>query len=205
MTNQPSAFLSNNSPVCPPELLARAKANPAPVVAIANAGAVFPMQAAKEATELGLITPLFTGNAEDIQSIAVELDWDISSFELVTADTEAAAGEAAAKACGQGRANILMKGQIHSDIFLKSALARDAGLRNGSRLVHIFHMSHPNGGKPLLLTDGAVNVAPDEATFHAATREVVSLLRKLGNASPRVAFLSAILFHPFRHRWSRVN
>jgi len=94
-------------------------------------------------------------------------------------------------ACGQGRADILMKGDVHSDMFLKAALQRDAGLRTGARLVHIFQLTAPHGGKPLLISDAAVNVTPDFETRQTATREIVSLAHKLGIAKPKVAFLSA--------------
>lgn len=186
-----SPFLSNRVPVCPPDLLARAKTCPTSRVAIANAGALIPMQAAKVATELGLITPLFTGNAADIQRIAAHISWDISAYTLLEAPDEASAGAAAAHACGEDQADILMKGDIHSDTFLRSALARDAGLRSAHRLVHIFHITHPDGGRPILISDAAVNVSPDMETLEVATSEVVSLLHKLGEARPKIAFLSA--------------
>jgi phosphate acetyltransferase len=191
MTDQASPFLSQSVPVCPPELLAQAKGCETPRVAIANAGAKIPMQAAFEATNLGIMTPVFTGDKATITQIAEQLNWDISAFPILEAASEAAAGGAAAQACGQGHADILMKGDIHSDTFLKAALATDAGLRTGARLVHIFHMTHPNGGRPLLISDGAVNVTPDIATRQTAAREMVDLLHVLGTLRPRIAFLSA--------------
>ena len=187
----PSPFLSAAQPVCPPDLLRKAQACVAPRVAIARAGADMPMQAAKEATDLGIMTPVFTGEPDDIRRIADRLNWDISSYPLIAATGETAAGLAAARACGAGEADILMKGQLHSDTFLKTAIARQSNLRTHARLVHIFHITHPDGGKPLLICDGAVNVAPDVENRKAATREVVKLLHKLGNARPKIAFLSA--------------
>lgn len=186
-----SAFLATVEPVCPADLIARAQACPTPRVAIARAGADMPMQAAKEATDLGIMTPVFTGEAKDIHRIAESLNWDISRYPLIQTDGEAAAGAAAARACGAGQADVLMKGQLHSDAFLKAAIARDSGLRTHSRLVHIFHITHPSGGKPLLVCDGAVNVAPTVEIRKLATQEVVTLLHKLGNPRPKVAFLSA--------------
>ncbi len=191
MTNPISPFLTDRAPICPPELLARAQAVATPRVAIANAGAKIPMQAAFEATKLGIMSPVFTGNRAEITCIARDLGWDISQFQLIEASDESSAGAAAADACGSGNADILMKGDIHSDAFLKAALARSAGLRNENRLVHIFHVSHPNGGRPLLVSDGAVNVSPDLATRKTETKEMVSLLRKLGTPRPKIAFLSA--------------
>ena len=191
MTKTRSPFLSDRAPVCPPDLLTRAQANPAPRVAIARAGSALVMEAARDATNLGIMTPIFTGERDDIKREADRLDWDISRFEIIDATGELLAGQAAASACGSGHADVLMKGQIASDLFLKTALDRTAGLRTGARLVHIFHVSHPDGGRPLLLSDGAVNITPDMETLKSSTRAVVELAQKLGNAHPRVAFLSA--------------
>ncbi|MFT5637549.1 MAG: phosphate acetyltransferase, partial [Paracoccaceae bacterium] len=191
MSAQSSPFLTQIEPICPTDLMARAKAGRTPRVAIANAGSKIPMQAAFEATKLGIMTPVFTGNDTAIKQYADQLGWDISEFPIIQAPDETSAGTAAAHACGDGRADILMKGDIHSDTFLKAALAADAGLRTGARLVHIFYMTHPNGGRPFLISDGAVNVTPDIRTRQTAAVEMTALLHKLGNNRPKIAFLSA--------------
>ncbi|NOX74400.1 MAG: phosphate acetyltransferase [Alphaproteobacteria bacterium] len=191
MTDTASPFLSPLAPVCPADLLARASALPALRVAIANAGAELPMWAAFEATQMGMITPVFTGDRSAIEDIAARLGWDISGYEIRDTATESEAGLAAAKACGHGDADILMKGDIHSDTFLKTALAPDSNLRTGARLVHFFHLSPPEGGRAIVISDGAVNVAPDIETRQIAAREMARLLQKLGRKRPRIAFLSA--------------
>ena len=183
-------FLSTNTVVCPPELLRQAQAAPTPRVAIARAGAALPMEAARDATQAGIMEPVFTGERALIEAEADKLDWDISAFELIEAEGEEESGKAAAFACGEGRADVLMKGHLHTDVFMKSALNRDAGLRAGKRLVHIFHIGHPSGGA-LTISDAAVNVSPNMETRQDATREVVRLLHLLGNDRPKVAFLSA--------------
>jgi len=175
-------FLSPREAVCPANLLDMAKtAKSAPL----------PMQAAKEAAELDIMEPVFCGERAKIEAEAETLSWDISGFDLIEAEGEDGGGQAAAFACGDGRADVLMKGQLHTDVFMKSALNRDAGLRTGNRLVHIFHISHPDGGKPMLISDAAVNVDPNLETRKDSVRETVRLLHLLGNARPKVAFLSA--------------
>ena len=186
-----SPFLDPLDPQAPADLIARAQAFAPPRVAIARAGAPLPMAAAEDATKAGLMTPVFVGEASDIRTEAAKLDWDISAYPLHDTTGEAEAGATAAALCGAGEADVLMKGQLHTDVFMKSAVSRDAGLRTGSRFVHIFHITHPQGGKPILISDAAVNVAPDMATRQSAVVEVVKLLHKLGNARPKVAMLSA--------------
>ena len=186
-----SGFLSSHRPTAPAGLIQMARQAATPRVAIARAGAPLPMLAAKEATDAGLMIPVFTGEAAMIQAEAHALEWDISGFDLIEADGEEASGRAAALACGEGRADILMKGQLHTDVFMRAALSRDAGLRTGTPFVHIFHITSPDGASAITISDAAVNVTPNFETRKAATRLVVDLLHKLGNDHPKVAFLSA--------------
>ena len=104
------------------------------------------MEAARDAAEADIMEPVFCGERAMIEAEAEKLNWDISAFDIIEAEGEEESGKAAAFACGEGRADVLMKGQLHTDVFMKSALNRDAGLRTGNRLVHIFHISHPDGG-----------------------------------------------------------
>ncbi|MEM9870369.1 MAG: phosphate acyltransferase [Pseudomonadota bacterium] len=162
-----------------------------PRVAIARAGAPLPMAAAKEAAEANMMVPVFTGERHMIEDEAAKLGWDISGFEIIEAEGEAASGMAAALACGEGRADVLMKGQLHTDAFMRAAVSREAGLRTGRRFVHIFHITTPDGTGSITISDAAVNVDPNLDTRKDATAEVVKLLHKLGIAQPKVAFLSA--------------
>ncbi len=188
MTNP---FLSDAEAIAPPAIIAMAQAAPSPRVAIAAAGAPLPMLAAKEATEANMMVPLFSGDRARIEGEAEKLGWDISDFEIIEAEGEEASGLAAATACGEGRADVLMKGQLHTDAFMKAAVSRDAGLRTGNRFVHIFHITSADGSASITISDAAVNVSPNLDTRKDATVEVVKLLKKLGNDRPKVAFLSA--------------
>ncbi|MEJ8561340.1 phosphate acyltransferase [Yoonia sp. GPGPB17] len=186
-----SPFLSPRTAQAPADLIARAQTYGAPRVAIARAYAPLPMEAAEDATKAGIMVPVFVGEADMIRAEAAKLDWDISGYALHDTTGEEEAGQTAAALCGAGEADVLMKGQLHTDVFMKSAVSRDAGLRTGNRFVHIFHISHPDGGKPILISDAAVNVSPDLATRQSAIIEVEKLLNKLGNARPKIAILSA--------------
>lgn len=186
-----SAFLSKSDAVAPAAIIKQAQAASSPRVAIARAGAPLPMLAAKEATEANMMVPVFTGERHMIEDEAAKLNWDISGFELIEAEGEIESGMAAAKACGEGRADVLMKGQLHTDAFMRAAVSRDNGLRTGKRFVHIFHITSPDQSSAITISDAAVNVRPDLETLKDCTSEVVKLLHKLGHAHPRVAFLSA--------------
>src|SRR3546814_11965646 len=73
---------------------------------------------------------------------------------------------------------------------MTALLRREAGLRTGRRLTHVFHMTVPGSDKALLITDAAVNVQPDIETRMQAILNAVDLAHALGIAEPRVAILS---------------
>ncbi len=186
-----SPFLSKLEATAPANIIEMGQNFGSPRVAIARANSPLPMAAAKEATEADLMIPVFVGEEDQIKAEADKLSWDISSFALHNTTGEVEAGKVAAGLCGAGEADVLMKGQLHTDAFMRAAVSRDAGLRTGSRFVHIFHISPSGGGRPILVSDAAVNVTPDLETRQASIKEVTKLLQKLGTAQPKIAILSA--------------
>lgn len=183
-------MLSSRPFECPPALLERARRKPAVTTAVANAGATLALESARQATESKLIVPILVGHQDKIAQIADEISWDIGDFEIIHAGNENEASLAAAKLAGDGAAGALMKGHVHTDAFMTAILDRKSGLRTGRRLTHVFHMTVPDHEKALLITDAAVNIAPDLETKFEAMRNAIALARALGIEEPRVAILS---------------
>lgn len=184
-------MLSRRPFQCPPTLLAHAQSAPPVRTAIANAGADLPLESTRLAVDAGLMNPILVGERDAINAAAERIGWDIGGFEIVDAADETSAGMAAAKLCGDGAADALMKGHIHTDTFVRGILSRDSGLRTGRRLTHVFHMTVPDDDKALLITDAAINVAPDIETRLQAAANAVDLAIALGIDKPKVAVLSA--------------
>lgn len=168
------------------------KAQALPPVAMAVAGADHPvaLESAKQASEAGLIIPTLVGDKADIERIADDIGWDIASVRIVDARPEAPSAEAAVQLASANEVQALMKGQLHTDTIMRAVVARSAGLRTERRISHVFHMTVPNSDKALMITDGAVNVAPDERTLMDIVRNAVDLAHALGYARPKVAMLS---------------
>ena len=131
------------------------------------------------------------GEPDIIAEDARELGWNLDGIEIVESAGEEGAIDAAIKLIQNGSANGLIKGQLHTDVFMGGIVKRDAGIRIGKRLVHIFVMLPPAGGRALLISDAAVNVAPDIETRTEAALLMGDLVRKMGQERPKVAVLSA--------------
>jgi len=183
-------MLSTQPFECPPSLLDRARQKPAVVTAVANAGSALALESVRLAVEAGLIAPILVGDEGKITRAADGIAWNISDFEIVDAGNEDDAALKAAKLAGGGAAGALMKGHVHTDAFMMAILNRESGLRTGRRLTHVFHMTVPDTDKALLITDAAVNIAPDLETKFEAIRNAVTLAHALGIDEPRVAILS---------------
>lgn len=187
----PFPFLSPVRAEAPARLLAQAKGLPTPRVALVNAGSVNALEGIREAAEAGLADPILIGDEPKIRDTAAEIGYDIGGMRLIHAP-HASAAPKAAELARNGEADAIMKGQVHTSTFLKGLLPRAAGLRDAdTRCGHVFHITAPGSDRPLLLTDGALNVDPSLDTRKACLTHAVGLAQKLGIARPKAGILSA--------------
>jgi phosphate acetyltransferase len=164
---------------------------PTMTTAVVNAGSELALESAQLAYEAGIIEPVLVGDPMLISKAAQALGWDIAKFKLVPADGEADAAAKAVACVHQGTAQLLMKGDLHTDVLIRALLNRETGLRTGERLSHLFHMTVPNSERVLCITDAVVNVQPDTKTQLSILRGATSVMHALGNENPRIALLSA--------------
>lgn len=139
-----------------------------------------------------LIEPILIGDAGKIRSAAERIGRDISGFELIDEPSHRAAAALGVKMVNEGRAAALMKGDLHTDVLLGEVVKRDGGLRMGRRLSHVFVMDVPGLTHLLLISDAAINIAPDLETKVDITQNAIDLAHTLGMAEPKVGILSAV-------------
>jgi len=186
-----SPFLRAADQLCPPELLDLAKRNPPRHIAFVRAIGSAILETARDAMAAKLAVPILVGEVEQMRADAASIGWNLDGVELVDAKGEQAAIDAAIGLVGTGRAAGLIKGQLHSDVFMGGIVRKEAGIRTDQRMLHIFVMLPPGGGKPLLISDAAVNVAPTTETRVESALQMARLARRMGTAQPKVAILSA--------------
>lgn len=139
-----------------------------------------------------IIQPILVGHAGKIAAAAAELGADIAGLEVMDCPDYTQAAARAVALVHEGRADALMKGNIHTDDMLRPMVDREKGLRIGRRLTHIFVMDVPGLGHPLLVTDAAINIAPDLPTKVDIVQNAIDLAISIGIATPRVGVLSAV-------------
>ena len=184
-------FVTEIDPVCPAYLLDMARSYRPTRTAIVRAGFPLPMQAAFEAHREQILEPIFIGERHLIKEQADLIDWDISHLQLIDTNGEEESSRMGALLAREGEVDAVMKGQVHTDIFMKTLVSSMTGIRTDKRLFHIFHISEPKTGRPLIISDAAVNIAPDLETRKEMLMAIDAFLRALGIERPKIAILSA--------------
>ena len=185
------SLLSQREVQCPRSLLKRAASAEPVMTAIIGAGHPLALESAREAQRAGIIQPLLVGDTKAIGQAAKEIGWDIEDLQIVEAASEERSAKEGAALARSGAVQMVMKGDIHSDTFMRPLLAKDTGIRGQQRLSHVFHMTLPDTDEAIMLTDCAVNVAPNIPTRLAIIENAVALAHKLGQQRPQVALLGA--------------
>ena len=184
-------MLSNKEIVCPNNLLDHAHKKKGVKVAVVNAGKPLPMLSVQDAVSENLIEPIFIGNKKEILKCAEDLKWDISNYEIIDEPIENDTAKIAAKLASEDKIKIIVKGHIHTDILMKEVLKREYNLLGKTRLSHIWHMTIEKEDKPLIITDGALNVLPNVKTKIHILKNVIDFSNRIGISKPKVAILSA--------------
>ena len=184
-------MLSNKEIVCPNNLLDYAHQKKGVKAAIVNAGKPLPMLSVQDAVKENLIDPIFIGDKKEIIKCAENLKWDVSKFEIIDEPVENNTAAIAAKLASENKIRIIVKGHIHTDILMKEVLKREYELLGKTRLSHIWHMTIGKNDKPLIITDGALNVQPNVKTKMHILKNVINFSNRIGIERPKVAVLSA--------------
>jgi len=184
-------MLSNKKIVCPNNLINLAKKSGTVDAAIVNAGEIFPMESVHKAVQHELINPIFIGNDSEIKKHAEKLNWDISKYKIIDEKDENSTASIAAKLASEGKAKIIVKGHIHTDVLIKAVFNRTLNLIGKKRLSHIWHMTLGADDKPFIITDGVINVLPKLGVKMHILRNAVDFANKIGISRPKVSILSA--------------
>jgi len=150
------------------------------------------LSGAIEAAREGLIVPILVGPADKIAAIARSAKVDIGSFQIVDVPHSSASAAKAVELVRKGEAELLMKGSLHTDELMAAIVARDGGLRTGRRISHVFVMDVPTYHKVLIVTDGAINIAPTLEDKVHICQNAIDLAISLGLEKPKVAILAAV-------------
>jgi len=163
---------------------------PVKVLAVVEATDVTVLSALKMSHDVNLAKAVLFGRKSEIEKAARQCSFSLDGVSIRETRDEIDSAHEAALCVREGKADILMKGHIHTDDFLRGVLDKEAGLRSGQFMSHVFILQRE--GKLLLVSDGAMNIAP---IFEDKARIILNALHLaeiLKIEQPRVAVLAAV-------------
>lgn len=149
------------------------------------------LRAIKVAYDKGIVNGYLIGNEAEIRSIATEISLDLSGFEVINILDLAEASLKAVELVSSGKADLVMKGLVDTGIILKAVLNKEIGLRTGNVLSHVAVFDVPTYHKILMVTDAAMNIAPDLNAKKQIIENTLFVTRALNIEMPNVGVIAA--------------
>ena len=150
------------------------------------------LSGALDARRNGLIDPILVGPRARIAAVAAQEGFDLSGLVIEDTPHSHAAAAHAAELARTGKVEALMKGSLHTDELMSAVVAREAGLRTKRRVSHCYVMQTPHYPRPFIVTDAAINLAPDLMQKADIVQNAIDLAHIIGVPAPKVAILAAV-------------
>lgn len=161
-------------------------------IAVAMAQEPEVLQAVANARKLGLARSILIGDEKAIKAAAEEAGLELEGFEILAESEPARAAQLAVELVREGKADILMKGLVGTAQLLRAILDREKGLRTGQILSHVAVFEPAGYNRLFLLTDAAMNIAPDLGRKVELIKNAAQIARALGIEKPKVAPICAV-------------
>jgi phosphate acetyltransferase len=145
-----------------------------------------------EAAELGIVEPILVGPETTIRKAADQFRIDIARVTILDAPDAVSAAAKAVALVREAKAEMLMKGSLHTDELMREVTASATGLRTSRRISNVFVMDVPTYAETLFVTDAAINISPDLDAKRDIVQNAIDLYTEAGLGTPRVAILSAV-------------
>lgn len=174
------------------DVLKRVKVNGIKKVAVAVAQDVPVLEAIRDARKMDIADAILVGEKVKIEAAAETVGLDLKQFEIIDEPNNVLAAKKAVELVSSGRADMVMKGLVDTATFLKAVLDKEKGLRTGKVLSHVAVFDIPALQRIIIVTDAAMNIAPDLMTKKQILENAVSVAKGIGIETPKVAVVAAV-------------
>lgn len=176
------------------ELVERARELGPARIAVVEAHDPDVLECLKQAEPMGLAEAALVGNPAKIEAAAQKVGYRVRPESLVQASSEDVSIRQAINLVREGKANVLMKGKVTTANLIRGILDKERGLRTGRLLSQVIVFQVPHIPRLMIMTDGAINIAPTLAQKAEICRNAIEVAHALGMAEPKVALLTALEF-----------
>ena len=176
------------------ELVAAARREGPASIAVAAGQDPDVLQALKQAQSMGLAEGILVGDRSRMEPMVEKVGLELASDRLIHEPDQAQAAKKAIALIREGRASLLMKGKINTSTLIRAVLDREAGLRTGRLLSQVIVFQVPGIQRLMVMTDAAINIAPNLAQKVEICRNAIEVAHAIGVAKPNLAVLCALEF-----------
>ena len=161
-------------------------------IAIAWAQDANTIGALSKAVRKGFIEAILIGNPSEIKSVCRSEGIDEKAFIVVNSDNEEKASYEAVRLAKTGEADIVMKGLVGTDKFLRAVMDKEKGIMLPSAVLsYVCALQIPAYHKLLFITDPAVIPFPDLDQKVAMARYAIEMAQRFGIEKPKIALIGA--------------
>jgi phosphate butyryltransferase len=176
------------------ELVAAARSEGPASIAVAAGQDPDVLQALKQAQSMGLAEGILVGDRSRMEPMVERVGLELAPDRLIHEPDQAQAAKKAIALIREGRASLLMKGKINTSTLIRAVLDRETGLRTGRLLSQVIVFQVPGIQRLMVMTDAAINIAPNLAQKAEICRNAIEVAHAIGVARPNLAVLCALEF-----------
>ncbi len=174
------------------ELIQQAQNHATATAVVAGAAGREVLESIKKAREDNVLEPLLVGDKDKIRGIAEEVDLSLDEDEIISASGSKQICSRSVELLASDEADLLMKGLVETSSLLKEILRDEYDLKSKQMLSHVVLAEVPALDRLIFISDGGMNICPDQNDKAAIVQNVIDCARKLGWEDPRVALLAAV-------------
>jgi len=174
------------------KLIEQCQGLPAMLTGVVHPCSAEALAGAIDAAQAGLIVPVLFGPESQLRQIAGAARLDLTPYRIVSTDSAEDSATKAVFAAGKGEVQALMKGSLHTDVLLHAVMQKESTLHTGHLLSHCALVSVPTYARRVIITDAALNIAPDTDQKRGICQNAIGFAIALGIKVPKVAVLAAI-------------
>lgn len=174
------------------ELIQKAKEIETKTLVVACADDEHVLEAVELARKDNIIVPILVGNKSSTIKIMNDLNINTDFYTFIDHNDNSLACHEAVKLVSSNEGYFLMKGLVDTSIILKAALNKEYGLRTQNRISHVSVLEVPTHSKLIMMSDGAMNIAPTLDEKRQIIENSVKIAHAIGNKNPNVGIIGAV-------------
>ncbi len=150
------------------------------------------IEAVNEAVDLGLVYATLVGDRQTIMKRCEELNIDAGKFVIDQVSSDSEAAERSVSLINEGKGNMIMKGNLGTEKYMKAILNKESGLMVPNEILsHVAVVENPVYHKLMIISDAAIIPLPDLKQKIAQTCHLINTAKAIGLEKPKVALIAA--------------